>query len=53
MGSEYAIIYMNMSNCFSILNIPKSVGIYLNVGKFDPVCLTLRIWLYMSEMLRA
>ena len=43
MGSEYAIIYMNKSNCVSILNIPKSVKIYPNVGQFDPICLTLRI----------
>ena len=41
MGSEYALIYMNMSNCAMILNIPQSDEIYLNVGKYASVCLTL------------
>ena len=41
MGSEYAIIYMNMSNCATILNMPESAEIYPNVGKHISVCLTL------------
>ena len=33
MGSEYALIYMNMSNCVRILNMSESAEIYPNVGK--------------------
>ena len=41
MGSEYALIYMNMSKCARILNMPESAEIYLNVGKCVTICLTL------------
>ena len=41
MGSEYALIYMNMSNCARILNMPESAKIYPNVGKYALTCLTL------------
>ena len=41
MGSEYALTYMNMSNCARILNMPESAEIYLNVGKYPSICLTL------------
>ena len=41
-GSEYAIIYMNMSNYAKILNMPESAEIYrmwVNMSQY--VCLTL------------
>ena len=41
MGSEYALIYMNMSNCARILNMPESAEIYPNVGKYASICLRL------------
>ena len=41
MGSEYALIYMNMSNGERILNIPESAKIYQNVEKYASICLTL------------
>ena len=34
MGSEYALIYMNMSNCARILKMPESAEIYPNMGKY-------------------
>ena len=34
MGSEYPLIYMNMSNCARILNMPESAEIYRNMGKY-------------------
>ena len=34
MSSDYALIYMNMSNCARILNVSESAEIYLNVGKY-------------------
>ena len=37
-GSEYALIYINMSKCVKILNIPKSTKIYPNVGKYVSIC---------------
>ena len=43
MGSEYVFIYMNMSNCARILNMPESAEIYPNVGKYAS------IWLNMPE----
>ena len=39
MGSEYNLIYMNMSNCARILNMPESTEIYPNVGKYASICL--------------
>ena len=41
MVSEYALIYMNMSNFARILNIPESTKIYPNVGKHTLIYLTL------------
>ena len=41
MGSEYALIYMNMSQCAKILDMPKSTEIYPNVGKYGSICLKL------------
>ena len=41
MGSEYALIYMNMSNCVRILTMPESAKIYPNVGKYNSICLTI------------
>ena len=41
MGSEYVLIYMNMSNCARILNMPESAEIYPNVGKYASICLRL------------
>ena len=41
MGSEYALIYMNMSNCARILSMPESAQICPNVGKYVSICLTL------------
>ena len=40
-GSEYALIYMNMSNCANILNIAESAEVYPNVDKYASICLTL------------
>ena len=40
-GFEYALIYLNMSNCVRILNLPESAKIYQNVGKYDSIYLTL------------
>ena len=40
-GSEYALMYMSMSNCARILNMPESAKIYPNVGKYALTCLTL------------
>ena len=53
MDSEYALIYMNMSYCGRILSMPGSFKIYSNVGKYTPICLTLRIWLNVAETSRA
>ena len=41
MGSEYSLIYMNMSNCAWILDMPESAKIYLNMGKLSSVSNTL------------
>ena len=41
MSSEYALKYMNISNCVRILNMPESAEIYPNVRKYASVCLTL------------
>ena len=41
MGSEYALIYMNMSNCARILNMPESAKLYPNMDKYASICLTL------------
>ena len=49
MGSEYALIYMNMSNCAKILNMIESAEIYVNVGKYVLLYLTLWILLHMPE----
>ena len=38
MGSEYVLIYMNMSNCARILNMSESAEIYPNVGKYASRC---------------
>ena len=32
MGCEYTLLYMNMSNCARILNMPESAEIYSNVA---------------------
>ena len=40
MGSEYALIHINISNCARILNIPESAKIYPNVGKYTSISLT-------------
>ena len=32
MGCEYALLYMNMSNCARILNMPESAETYSNVA---------------------
>ena len=48
-GLEYALTYMNMSNCDRILNIPEPVKIHLHVGKYVSICLMLCIWLNMTE----
>ena len=39
MGSEYALIYMNMSNIARTLNMSISAKIYPNVGKYASICL--------------
>ena len=49
MGSEYALVYINMSNCARILSMPESAEIYPNMGKYTSICLTLRIWLNVPE----
>ena len=49
MSSEYALIYMNISNCASILNMSESAEIYPNGCKYDSVCLKLVMWLSMPE----
>ena len=41
MSSEYSLIYMNMSNCARIINMPESAKIYPTVGKYASMCLTL------------
>ena len=41
MGSEYALINMNMFSCARILNMAESAKIYPNVGKYASICLTL------------
>ena len=41
MGSEYSLVYMNMSNCAWILDMPESAEIYLNMGKHSSVPNTL------------
>ena len=41
MVSEYALIYMNISNYAKILNIPESVELYSNMGKYTLICVTL------------
>ena len=33
LSSEYALIYMNVSTCARILNLPESAEIYPNMGK--------------------
>ena len=38
MGSEYALIYVNMSHCAGILNMPKYAEIYPNVGNYGSIC---------------
>ena len=48
-GSEYALIYMNMSNCARILSLPDSAEIYPNVGKYTSFCLTLYDWIYLKH----
>ena len=49
MGSEYALIYMNMSNCVKTLNMPESAKTYPNVDKYASVCLKLWIYFNMPE----
>ena len=49
MGSEYVLIYMNVSNCASIPNMPEYAEIYPNVGKYVLIRLSLWIWLNISE----
>ena len=39
MGSEYALIYMNMFNCDRTLNMSESAKIYPNVGKYASIYL--------------
>ena len=41
MGSEYALIYMNISNSARILNMLESAEIYPNMGKYASISLTL------------
>ena len=41
MGSEYALIYINLSNCAQILKIPESAEICPNMGKYASICPTL------------
>ena len=41
MDSEYVLIFMNMSNCARILDVPASTKTYLNVGKYISIFLTL------------
>ena len=48
-GSEYALMYMSMSNCARILNLPESAKIYPNVGKYTSFCLTLYDWIYLKH----
>ena len=45
-GSEYSSIYMNTSNCASILDMSESAEIYPEYGK---TCLDLSIVLNMAE----
>ena len=40
MDSKYALIYMNMSSCARILNMPESAEIYSNMDKYASKCLT-------------
>ena len=49
MGSEYVLIYMNMSNCARMLHMPESAEIHPNVGKCTSICLTLWMWLNMTK----
>ena len=49
LSSEYALIYMNMSNCARTLNMPESAKTYTNVGKYASVCLKLWIYFNMPE----
>ena len=54
MGSEYAVIYLNMSNCARILNIPESAEIYPNMGsrnipKYGQICLNMSNVVNMAE----
>ena len=49
MISEYALIYMNLSECARILILPEFVNMYLNMGKKTSKCLKLLILLNMSE----
>ena len=34
LGSEFALIYMNLSSCARTLNMPESAKIYPTVGKY-------------------
>ena len=49
MNSEYALIYMNISDCARILNMHESAKIYPNGCKYASVCLKLVMWLSMPE----
>ena len=48
MSSEYALIYMNMSNCAKILNIPESAKIYPN-GMWANMCFNISNIVNMAE----
>ena len=46
MGSGYFLIYMNMSNCARILNMPDSAEIYAKCGQ---ICLNMFNFVNMAE----
>ena len=46
MGSEYVLLYMNMSNCAKILNMPESAETDPNGGK---MCFNLSNIVNMTE----
>ena len=48
-GSEYALLYINMPNCVKVLHTPESTKIYLDVAKYTSKYLTLYNWMWLKH----
>ena len=49
MGSEYVVMYMNISNWPKISNMPESAEIYPNMGKYTSIWYVLEISQNLQE----